>query len=181
VPITVTVRCKAWSVFARSNTGIVVSNPTWGMDVCVRLFCVCVVLYAGSGLGTVWSPVQGVLPAVLKIKKTGKAANVQQRAVEPWIDSIIFVFLHAVTVYILSSVIHRSFILILHSSNCILIVSSFLLTQFFLISSIFLARGEGWLIFEYKMNVRSLSTSSHLNCSGRSTNYTTNDSCLCEQ
>jgi hypothetical protein len=35
---------------ARSNTGIVGSNPNQGMDVCVRLFCVCVVLYVGRGL-----------------------------------------------------------------------------------------------------------------------------------
>jgi hypothetical protein len=34
------VRSKAWIVFARSNTGIVGSNPTPDMDVCVRLFCV---------------------------------------------------------------------------------------------------------------------------------------------
>jgi hypothetical protein len=34
-------------VFARSNTGIVCSNPTWDMDVCVYLFCVCVVLCVG--------------------------------------------------------------------------------------------------------------------------------------
>jgi hypothetical protein len=34
---------KAW-------TGIVGSNPTWGMDVCVRLFCVCVVLWPCDGL-----------------------------------------------------------------------------------------------------------------------------------
>jgi hypothetical protein len=33
-------RSKAWTVFGRSNPGIVNSNPTWGMDVCVRLFCV---------------------------------------------------------------------------------------------------------------------------------------------
>jgi hypothetical protein len=31
---------KAWTVFARWNTGIVGSNPTGGMDACVRLFCV---------------------------------------------------------------------------------------------------------------------------------------------
>jgi hypothetical protein len=31
---------KAWTVFASSNTGIVHSNPTWGMDVGVLLFCV---------------------------------------------------------------------------------------------------------------------------------------------
>jgi hypothetical protein len=39
-------------VFARSNTGIVGSNPTQVMDVCVCLFCVCVVLYVGSGVAT---------------------------------------------------------------------------------------------------------------------------------
>jgi hypothetical protein len=51
---------KAWTVFSRSNAGIVVSNPTQGMDVCLRLFCV----YVGSGLATCWSLVQGVLPTV---------------------------------------------------------------------------------------------------------------------
>jgi hypothetical protein len=34
-PITVAARPKAWNVFARSNTGIVGSNPTEGMDVYV--------------------------------------------------------------------------------------------------------------------------------------------------
>jgi hypothetical protein len=29
------------NAFARSNTGIVGSNPTQSMDVCLRLFCVC--------------------------------------------------------------------------------------------------------------------------------------------
>jgi hypothetical protein len=45
-PITVAARSKA------SNTRIVDSNPTRGMDVCVHLFCVCVVLCVGSGLAT---------------------------------------------------------------------------------------------------------------------------------
>jgi hypothetical protein len=49
----VAVPSKAWTVFARSNTGIVSSNPTWVMVVCARLFCVCAVLCAGSGLATV--------------------------------------------------------------------------------------------------------------------------------
>jgi hypothetical protein len=40
------------AVFARSNAGIVGSNPTRGMDVCGRLFYVCVVLCVGSGLAT---------------------------------------------------------------------------------------------------------------------------------
>jgi hypothetical protein len=39
-PISVVERSKAWTVFARSNTGILGSNPTRGMNVCVRLFCV---------------------------------------------------------------------------------------------------------------------------------------------
>jgi hypothetical protein len=38
------------SVFARSNAGIVGSNPTQGMDVCVHLSCVYVVLCVGSSL-----------------------------------------------------------------------------------------------------------------------------------
>jgi hypothetical protein len=46
VPVTVAARSKAGNVFARSNAGIVGSNPTQGMDVCLCLFCVCI----GSGL-----------------------------------------------------------------------------------------------------------------------------------
>jgi hypothetical protein len=59
--ITVAARSKARTVFVHSNAGIVGSNPTQGMDVCVSLFCVCVVLCVGSGLATGWFPVQGVL------------------------------------------------------------------------------------------------------------------------
>jgi hypothetical protein len=47
MPITVTVRSKAWTVFARSDAGIVGSNPTEDMDACIVciysefvLFCV---------------------------------------------------------------------------------------------------------------------------------------------
>jgi hypothetical protein len=47
-PITVVTQSKAWIVFAHSNTGIVGSNTTQGMDVRLRLFCVCV----GNGLAT---------------------------------------------------------------------------------------------------------------------------------
>jgi hypothetical protein len=67
-PITAVVRSKAWTIFAHSNNGIVGSIPTWGMDVCVRLFYVCV-LCEGSGLVTGWSPFQVVLPTVYRIKK----------------------------------------------------------------------------------------------------------------
>jgi hypothetical protein len=44
VSITVAVQSKAWTVFTCSNAGVMVSNPTRGMDVCTRLFCDCVVL-----------------------------------------------------------------------------------------------------------------------------------------
>jgi hypothetical protein len=37
---TVAARSKAWTAFARSKTGILGSNPTWGMDVCVCVYSV---------------------------------------------------------------------------------------------------------------------------------------------
>jgi hypothetical protein len=64
VPITIGTPSKSWTVFDRSNPGVVGSNSTRGMDVCVRLFCVCVVLCILGGLPLVWSPVQGVLRTV---------------------------------------------------------------------------------------------------------------------
>jgi hypothetical protein len=64
LPITVAARFEARTVFARSNIGIVCSNPTQDMNVCV-----CVVLSADSGLAMGSSPVQGVPPTVRKIKK----------------------------------------------------------------------------------------------------------------
>jgi hypothetical protein len=63
-PITVSARSRAWTVFAHSNAGTVGSNHTQGMDVCMCLFCVYVVLCVGSGLTTGWWLVQGVLPSV---------------------------------------------------------------------------------------------------------------------
>jgi hypothetical protein len=67
-----TTRSKAWTVFSSSNTGVVCSNPTGGMDVCMPLFCVCVILCVGSGLVVGCSLVQGVLPTVYRIKKPKK-------------------------------------------------------------------------------------------------------------
>jgi hypothetical protein len=54
------------------QTGVVGWNPTQGMDVCERLFCVCVVLCVGSGLATGWSPLEGALSTVYWIKKLKK-------------------------------------------------------------------------------------------------------------
>jgi hypothetical protein len=62
-------QCRtAWgrNCIRNSNAGIVGLNPTRGTDFSVHLFCVCVVLCAGSDLATGWSPIQGVLPPVYK-------------------------------------------------------------------------------------------------------------------
>jgi hypothetical protein len=48
----VAARSKARTVFALSNTGLMGSKPTQGMNVCVRLFCVCVVLCVDDGIAT---------------------------------------------------------------------------------------------------------------------------------
>jgi hypothetical protein len=37
MPITVVAQSKAWTLFARSDAGIVGSDPTRGMDVCLGL------------------------------------------------------------------------------------------------------------------------------------------------
>jgi hypothetical protein len=43
LPVTVVEQSKACTVFARSEAGIVGSNPTQGMDVCMCVFfCVCI-------------------------------------------------------------------------------------------------------------------------------------------
>jgi hypothetical protein len=59
-PVTVAARSKAWTVFARSNAGVVGSNLTRGMEVCVYS-----VFVLGSELATGWSLIQEVLPKVL--------------------------------------------------------------------------------------------------------------------
>jgi hypothetical protein len=58
--ITVAAWSKVWTVFVRSNVGVMGLNPTQVMDVCVHLFCICVVLCVGSGLTTGSSLLQGV-------------------------------------------------------------------------------------------------------------------------
>jgi hypothetical protein len=82
-PITVASRSKAWTIFARSNAAIVGSNPTQGMDVCVRLFCVCVVLCVGNGLATGWSLVQGVL----RNWRRGQGPRKGCRVIDEWMNN----------------------------------------------------------------------------------------------
>jgi hypothetical protein len=90
MPITVAARSSL-----APTLGSLGSYPTQGMDVCVRLFCVCVVLCVGSGLPTGWSPVRRVLPSVYRIKKLKKRPRSSIRTVEPYIDKYIkYVQLH---------------------------------------------------------------------------------------
>jgi hypothetical protein len=79
----VAARYKVWTVFPRSDADIVGSNPTRGMNVCVCVYSVCVVLCVDSGLATSWSPVQGVYRLCIEDQETERAAKAQQRAVEP--------------------------------------------------------------------------------------------------
>jgi hypothetical protein len=60
------------------------------MDVCVRLFSVCVVLCVGSGLAKGWSPVQGVLPTMYRLRnwKSGQGPK-GCRAIERERDVVI--------------------------------------------------------------------------------------------
>jgi hypothetical protein len=71
----VTARSKAWTVVARSNTGVVGSNLIRCMNVSLRLFYVCAVLCVGSGLATGWWPVQGALSIVYMITKLRKSGQ----------------------------------------------------------------------------------------------------------
>jgi hypothetical protein len=59
-------------VFTLCNAGIEGSNPIRGIEVCMRLFRVCIVLCVGSDLATCWSPIQGLRPTVYRIKKLKK-------------------------------------------------------------------------------------------------------------
>jgi hypothetical protein len=79
----VSARSKAWTVFARPNTGIVGSNPTWGMDVNIRLFYVCAVLCMQvAALRRADSPPKESYQLCVGLRNW-KAAKVQQRTVEP--------------------------------------------------------------------------------------------------
>jgi hypothetical protein len=56
------------TLLLRSSTGIVGSNPSRKSDVSAFFLCARVVLCIGSGLAWGWSPVQGVLPIVYRLK-----------------------------------------------------------------------------------------------------------------
>jgi hypothetical protein len=80
-PITVAAQSNAWTVFARSNTGIVGSNPTWFMDVWLPIFCVCV-LRVGSALWRTDPPSKKSY-RLYKRSRNWKTAKFQRRTAEP--------------------------------------------------------------------------------------------------
>jgi hypothetical protein len=63
LPITVVARSNEINVFACLNAGIVGSDPTKGMYVCVCVYSVC-----RTGLATDWSSVQGFLPTMKTLR-----------------------------------------------------------------------------------------------------------------
>jgi hypothetical protein len=75
MPITVTAPSKAWNVFARSNIGIVSSNPNQSMGVRLRLFYIRVLLCKVAAMLRADPPSKGPTDCV-KDKETEKAARV---------------------------------------------------------------------------------------------------------
>jgi hypothetical protein len=82
--IRVTAPSQAWNVSSRSNAGTVGSKLTWGMDVCVCVYSVWVVLCVGIGLETGWSPLQGILPTLYRLRnwKSGQCPTKGCRTIE---------------------------------------------------------------------------------------------------
>jgi hypothetical protein len=81
----------SWTVFTLLNAGIVGSNPTQGMDVCLRLFCVYVVLCVHSGLSIGWSPSKESYRLCIGLRNwksgPGPTKGVQRhRWVDGWMD-----------------------------------------------------------------------------------------------
>jgi hypothetical protein len=62
------------------------SNPTWDMDVYVHLFCVCAALGVQAAALRRPDPPSKESYRLYKRSRNWKAARVQQRAVEPWMD-----------------------------------------------------------------------------------------------
>jgi hypothetical protein len=86
------------------------------MDVCATLFCVCVVLRVGSGLAMCCgSPVQGVLPALYRIKKLKESCQVPNgcRAMKKVVLILVtfvqlIIFIYVMPSFIFNYLLHTS-------------------------------------------------------------------------
>jgi hypothetical protein len=119
----VVVRSKVWTVFARSNAGNVCSNPIQGMDVCVRLVCVCAVVCVGSNLVTGWSPSKESYGLCIKLCnwKGGqgpKACTAIERERETFLS---FAFPH-ISTFLLLSFLFDILLIVLHTRNFLLLL-----------------------------------------------------------
>jgi hypothetical protein len=76
--ITEASRSKAWTVFSRSNTDVVGSNLSLGMDVCVYVF-----LCVDGSVATGWSPSEVSYRLCIGSRNWRKATKAQHWAVRP--------------------------------------------------------------------------------------------------
>jgi hypothetical protein len=91
--VSLAARSEAWTVFLLSKTVFLRSKPTSGMGVCVRLFCVCAALCVQVGVLRRADPPSKGDTEYVEDQENEKAAKVQQRAVEPYIDTSLEVIL----------------------------------------------------------------------------------------
>jgi hypothetical protein len=83
--ITVAAQSKTWTVYARSNIGVIGSNPTRGLVVCAFILCLCCPAYRYCSCPAMGrSPVQGVVPTVYRLRnwKSGQGPTKGCRAID---------------------------------------------------------------------------------------------------
>jgi hypothetical protein len=71
------------------------SNPIWGMNVCVSLFCVCVQVVALRRA----DPPSEESYRLYKRLRNWKTVKIQQKAVQPYIDSILYLLCSDLQMY----------------------------------------------------------------------------------
>jgi hypothetical protein len=92
-PITVAARCKVWTIFPRSKTRVVCSNPSRGMNVFVRFFCVCVVCVYVAALRRADPPFKESYRLCIGVRnwRSGHGLGIDIHKL-PWNDFVIEVF-----------------------------------------------------------------------------------------
>jgi hypothetical protein len=85
-PTTVVARSKAWTVIVHLNIGVVGSDLTRGIDVCVRLFCVCAVLCVGGGLATGCPPSKESYQLYIGLRNWKSGQGQTKGSVDEWIN-----------------------------------------------------------------------------------------------